>query len=295
MRWTPIYLAALAIFAAATLLPPVPPAYAGDPADPNVVLIEGPIFRVVQQNPAGRVRMKVEDVIVILRPSQRIQTPTTTLTTEEFADPTSLPGRRQPGFVGGTAIITALRRPSDGKIFACDVFAEPAENILSGAVTGNAAGNISVLDIPVCLLADARMPGQAMNECGFEIDPATIPVDSTATLEGYFSRVDRKFYAFLIQGEGLLADPVTPQISVTLVRCDGNKLEVAGAVTDPNPLGQVQVFDAQTNLLLASVFVIPKDGTPFGEYAVQLEGLPGCPNRLRIVHDLTGATVVTPL
>jgi hypothetical protein len=101
----------------------------------------------------------------------------------QLADPATLPGRTEPGFIGGTAIILGT---SDGITnTADDVFTEPAENVVLGLITASncaAAGNprlcnnnsIRALGTRTRRLTNGntagRMPANlATNESGFAI------------------------------------------------------------------------------------------------------------------------------
>lgn len=49
----------------------------------------------------------------------------------------ALPGRTRPGMLGGTAIVLGYWDEAANRIVADDVFTEPAENVLIGAITSN--------------------------------------------------------------------------------------------------------------------------------------------------------------
>ncbi len=101
-------------------------------------------------------------------------------------------GRRQNGFLGGTAIVIGVWDAINQKVVAQDVFTEPAENVVLGVVTGFSCsntncdgpndfirGNTAPGSTPGALIPgpamisikDPRIPAQTVkDDSGFELD-----------------------------------------------------------------------------------------------------------------------------
>jgi hypothetical protein len=168
--------------------------------------------------------------------SDGVHTPTAKLiTVDDVISKKAFVGRPGTyGFVGGTAIVVGTS--GDGGVMASDVFMEPAENVILGAVTANSLSDFRVEGVKVYLLApsstkpsyppgiafDPRLPGLPMkNELGFAIDPAKVQVYADAALEGYFGKdVDGSdaFYAFSIDSVSDVEDP-SPTVSILRAQC----------------------------------------------------------------------------
>jgi len=69
------------------------------------VVVEGQISDVVDYGD-GNGTMTVMGIVIEIPEGVPIATPTAVLTMAQFADARSLPGRRQPGFVGAAAVVT---------------------------------------------------------------------------------------------------------------------------------------------------------------------------------------------
>jgi hypothetical protein len=197
--------------------------------------LEGPIESI------GPGTMTVMGVTVSVPATAAINSPTSSLTFSELADPTPLPGRLQSGFIGGTAIIEG--DSLNGFNTAVDVFVEPAENIVGGEVTTNlcstatcdgAGESFSVSGTTMIRLDDPRVPaGSAVNANGLIIDLTTTAIGSAAVAEGYYG-ADNYFYYFALEAEGspLVVGPAD-LISISRARCrDDNNIRVEGGVFD---------------------------------------------------------------
>lgn len=213
---------------ASAQFPPSPP--------PTVAALEGAISSVTL-NTDSSITMVVMGMTVNVPVSAVITSPTATLTPAQLADATPLPGRPQPGFIGGTAIINGTVDAS-GLVTAGDVFVEPSENVVLGIVTANTSTQISVNGIPVSLITDARMPANPVQDVnGIAIIPSSIPVGVGAGVEGYFS--DGTFYAFMIEADEGTPVNVQPQVVITRAlgrertpnNRRGDELEVRGTCT----------------------------------------------------------------
>jgi len=182
--------------------------------------------------------------------------PGATLTQAQLLDPTPLPGRSQPGFIGGTAIINGISSLAGG-FTGADLFVEPAENVVLGIITANTACDIRIEGVPLKRLADARLPfGKAINGNGFEIDYCTSRVGGAAAVEGYFA--GDTLYVFAYESDD--ADPISTvgETSINLAKCGRGRMEVRGATTANT--GEVTVSNNDT---------IPP--TPLGTAGIDLD------------------------
>ena len=204
------------------------------------VEFEGPIQSIEEDG--SDVKLKVNGIVVTIPNglitgggSDGVHTPTARLTSvADIVSTTPFAGRPgTSGFVGGTAIVVGIS--GDGGVTATDVFMEPAENVILGAVTANSPGDFRVEGVKVYLLApssakpsyppgipfDPRLPGLPMkNELGFAIDPAKVPLYADAALEGYFGKDGNNdaFYAFSIDSVSDVEDP-NPTVSILRAQC----------------------------------------------------------------------------
>jgi hypothetical protein len=179
-----------------------------------------------------------------------IHSPTVELTPQQLSLATPLPGRSQPGFIGGT-IIAEGKYDVSQKLFLADfIHVEPSENVILGALTRNDAGTprqLAINGIPIEMLTDPRIPANEddpanpiyLNQYGFAIKIASALLTPTgptpmppppSSAEGYLA--DGKFYAFVFEygDTGTLEiDPaITPQISMERAsyRDDGTEIRV---------------------------------------------------------------------
>lgn len=196
-----------------------------------------------------------------------IKTPAKTLTPAELRNPAPFPGRTEPGFVGGTIIADGVFDTDNNLMLADFLTVEPAETVLLGALTQNAAGTPRLLKIngvPIVMLTDTRMPANLenpmspifKNQYGFPMKietavlspsgPTPNPAPPPSSAEGYFAA--GTFFAFLFEyGDTgtLLKDPVTtPQISIerAAYRDEGARIrfEARGFVTSAHAGGAIQ-------------------------------------------------------
>jgi hypothetical protein len=145
--------------------------------------------------------------------------------------------------IGGTAIATGIS--SETGVVADTLFVEPFEHVLLGRVTSvpqekkNADGTVSyegkltIDGTQVIVLAKSEteqytkspeasttvfnpcFPGKgAKNAFAIDIPPSNLRIGAETAAEGWFGE-DRKFYAFLIEGEGGVA---TQPVSVGIAR-----------------------------------------------------------------------------
>lgn len=236
-------------------------------APPAPIELEGPI-EVIDCGGDGNCttggRITVMGIVVEIPAATPIHTPTRDITMAQLADPTSLPGRSELGFIGGTAIILGT---SDGMInTAEDVFTEPAENVVLGLITssncqpprpGHAQGrndprarlctnnSIAALGTATLRLTNrntaGRMPAiHPSNELGFEINlyetqEADQLTDAAVGLEGYFDGQRLNWFVLELGGTGQLRNPDRSEVSVLRAQCRerpgrGIELDIMGSV-----------------------------------------------------------------
>src|SRR5437879_3767274 len=145
-------------------------------------IVEGPIDAVNDHRDGGGT-ITVMGIVIQIPEGTPITTPTASLSMAQLADSAAFPGRSQPGFIGGVAIVNGSS--TDGVITATDVFVAPAQNSLAGQVTGNQP--LKVNGVRVQILNDARMPGGVLRNIyeGFPVGAASVPIGGAATVEGY--------------------------------------------------------------------------------------------------------------
>jgi hypothetical protein len=219
------------------------------------VEVEGPLTAV---DPLADT-ITIMGIVINVPPGTPIATPTAVGITLDDLVGFTLPGRGGlDGFLGGTGIVLGTTGP--GGVVADDVFVEPAENVILGAVTENTIpaggslgdGTFSILGVPLLPIDHPTLPLVATLE-GFEVDLATVPVGSLAVVEGFFG-LDGNMYATII--ETTAGQPVGDpnQTSIFLAKCKPTgRLEVRGTSTTPGTvtmLGFTQdvEFDPVTNL-----------------------------------------------
>lgn len=242
------------------------------------VELEGVVTSIIDRGPTTEidvlgVRVTIDDKTIIETPSAQISRG------DLLGAP--LPGRSVPGFWFGTAIV--LGEAHDDEIYADILLIEPSESVLGGPSTeAHDLGGPSILGVPIIILDDDRLPGIAMNELGFEIDPATIEVGVFTVAEGYMGD-DGIFYAHLVEGLGVIVGP-PDQTSITRARCSQSAdIDVRGGSTSPE--GTATLFDDDTGELLAQVPIEPHADLPgLGKYRFDLK-LPECPRRVRVENS----------
>lgn len=262
----------------------------GQVAAPVPGLFEGPVNG-LQSDGNGGALMTVMGTTITVPPTAAITTPAATLTVAQLLDPTPLPGRTQPGFLAATTITQGSVNPATGEFTTTEVFVEPAENIIVGTVTENLA-QLRVNGIPVVFLNDPRIPASpVMNDLGFEINLASVPVGAPAALEGYYSNDGSGlFYAFLMEVEGVQAANPALQVSITRVRGDAaaRSLEVGGGVSGLPAAGAVNVQIRAGNRVLGTVAAVRNPLLP-GTAAYRFRGVVPAPFPAQITARVTAA------
>ncbi len=240
---------------------------------------EGPISSITLQ-PDGSLIMTVIGVTVKVPVGTPVSSPTRSLTLRQLALRTRLPGRTQPGFIGGTALINGVVDVATGSFTATDMVVEPAENVLIGVVTQ--ASPLRVLNSELALIADARIPFSMVNQFGFEITAPTIPVGTTAAANGYYAGA--KFQTFLLELTGNF--PLTnPNSQINIMRAQsrertpnaarGDEVDMRGFYHARNggvPTIQIFRVDGGVATLLGNATTIPDTDLPnFGVWNFRID------------------------
>ncbi len=277
----------------------------------QLAALEGPIQRIVPENRA----MVVMGITVHVPPGIPITTPTANLTELAGAgNPVELmlsnnfPGRTEAGFLGGTAIVNGTMLPS-GNMRATDIFVEPSENVLIGAITqsdctnaacARAGDEFRILKTWVRPITDPRMRFSIVNEFGFPVNlTGANLVGAAAAAEGYFVP-PRTFRYFLLEVTGApLSNPNTTEISIQRAQCredseDGIRLDVLGATHTP-AAGTVTITNGATNFGTVNT-ISAGAGSPFGTYTFRLRDNPAfnaCPEN--VTASFQGVTTSSPV
>jgi len=245
-------------------------------------LAEGPISAIVDDNNGG-VWITVVDMNVHIPASvftaNAVTSPGATLTQAQLLDEMPLPGRGQPGFLGGTAIINGVSSLAGG-FTGADLFVEPAENVVLGIITANDACNISIEGVKVQRLADPRLPfGKAINGNGFEIDYCSSRVGGSAAIEGYFA--SGMLYVFAYESDD--ADPISTVgvTSITRAICRGGRLEVRGATTVTSGEVTVSNNDTVPATPIGTETIVLDTVTTTGSYRFR-QNVGSCPAEIRV-------------
>ncbi len=278
------------------------PAHAGAQVPAS---IEGPITAI---DPL-KSTMTVVGVIVHVPRGIPITTPTANLTELagagnplELLLGRALDGRKVPGFMAGTAIITGVSLPS-GNMRAAEIFVEPSENVLIGPITEavcinadcEGAGNtLKILRAQLSPIRDQRMRFTITNDFGFPVDLTNANlVGAAASAEGYFVP-SRFFRYFLLEITGApLRNPGVTEVSIQRAQCrpdvDGIQLDVLGATHTP-AIGTVTISNGGTTFG-AQATISAGVGSEFGAYTFRLRDNPAfnaCPDTITATFE--GAT-----
>jgi hypothetical protein len=187
-------------------------------------IVEGPISAVVDHGD-GSGTITVMSIVIQIPAGTPITTPTATLTMAQLADTTAFPGRSQPGFIGGVAIVNGTS--TNGVVTASDLFVAPAQHFLVGQITTTQP--LRVNGVRVQILNDARMPGGVLRNIyeGFPVVPASVPIGGAATVEGYFG-VTGTLHANRVEVEGGTPAKVAPVRSAKVRATWGRDRPVTG-------------------------------------------------------------------
>ena len=263
----------------------------------------------ITANLDGSVTMTVMGMTVNVPIGTPAASPSAALTLTQLVDPAPLPNRTQAGFTGGTAIIIGTVA-ANGIVTAEDVFVEPAENVMLGILTANNAGALSINGVPIVMLNDPRMPANPVQDVnGIAIIPASIPVGTGASAEGYFA--NGVFNAFLVEAEQGTPVISTPQVTITRALGReripnirrGDEVEVRGSCTTTHaPAATTQSIivyriDGATQTLLGTGTATVDPALPgVANFVFRVTTPPSndpilgtCPTTVRVVNNSVGA------
>jgi len=148
--------------------------------------MQGPITAVASDGGTGATMVVLGSVIQVPA-TALLTTPVGPLTIAQLLDPTPLPGRTQPGFIGGVTNVNGVINPVTGVMTATDAVIEPSENVMLGAVTTTGV-SLSVNGVPIVLENTPRLPGTGLvNDIGFPINLVDVPLGAAANVLGYLS------------------------------------------------------------------------------------------------------------
>jgi hypothetical protein len=254
--------------------------------------IEGPISANLDLG-SGKCSLTVMGMTVNIDTTEGdvINSPSARLTCASLTNSSSLPGRSQAGFIGGTAIVTGTES-GVGVINAEDVFVEPAENVVVGSLT---AGATRIVNTPLVSLGnDNRIPANIINAYGFKVDQAAIPAGALAGVEGYFA--DGKLYFHTLEVDAPIPPAINPtvaQVAVLRAQCDpGGRLEIRGGAYGPSGIAgnTIRVFRPNgTSLGTTNAAVDDPLFPQFGLYRFRT-GINNCPAEVDVSMTLNGVT-----
>lgn len=280
------------------------PALAQVPPTPATIpgYTEGPISSITLQ-PDGSVVMTVIGVTVKVPVGTPVSSPSRSLTLRQLALRALLPGRTQPGFIGGTALINGVVDVASGSFTATDMVVEPAENVLIGVVTQ--ASPLRILNSEIAPIADARIPFSMVNQFGFAITAPTVPLGTSASAEGYYA--GDKFQAFLLELSGDFP-LVNPNSQINIMRAQsrerapntqrGDEVTMHGCYHARNGgLPTIQIFrvDGLVATLLGNAIPIADAAFPkFGVWNFRIDTPPSADPVLGTAPVKLRAVVVAP-
>jgi hypothetical protein len=172
---------------------------------PLVGYVEGPI-RELTYNLDGSATMLVQNTTVSVPATLAVQSPTTTLTVRQLCLRNRLPGRVEPGFLGGTALINGVVDPQTLVFTATDVTVEPAENVVIGAITS--VSPLQIQGTELAILTDPRITTQVHNIYGFPVRMENLAVGQPASAEGYFAANKLQCYVIELEPDAPLVTDV---------------------------------------------------------------------------------------
>ncbi|MCC8996737.1 MAG: hypothetical protein LM517_06755 [Nitrosomonas sp.] len=261
--------------------------------------VEGPIAQLPNLS-GDQLTLIVAGVTVIADLNTIIRTPTRQLNLVEVADPTPFPGRADPGFVKGSAQADGSYDTTNGVLRADRLFLEPGEHVLVGPIANPTEAGAIVNGVNAELTNDTRIPSyQILNEFGFPIQPASIPVDSTTAAEGYYDGNILRAFAISVDAPDaiLKINPIIqPQISLLRARAvekdSTYRLDIRGAVTlhhspgfQPQEIDVYRLDDNNVTTFLGRARTRRAPGTSFGKYDQEFRNLPGePPTCIRVIN-----------
>lgn len=191
----------------------------------------------VKLNNDGSVNMTVMGVNVVIPKGTPVTSPSAMLSLEQLADQTPLPGRTEPGFVGGTAFISGTGDITTGTVTASDVFVEAAKHVVAGFVTSGEP--LTVNKMPVSFSKDPRLPSAPpKNGYGFPVKISALKPGTPVVIEGYWDGKNFRAFSTAINGKAEMQS-IYPQVSIIASKSwertpnneKGDDVEIRGAVT----------------------------------------------------------------
>ena len=256
-------LGALAVVASAT------------PASAQVVFgIEGSA-NAIASNGLGGASVTVGGTVLDLKAgvgAPVVKGPAGVLAYADLINPAPLPGRIEPGFVGGLIAAGGSTTPA-GVVTVGTFSIQPGIASLTGVVTANTlgavGGSLVVNGTPCVLNADPRLPiGRVMNDLGLPINTAAILPGAAALVSGYPATDGTgMFYCYSIEVIGVA--PAAPGLAVGIERVtnNGGVINVRGGVAGlpltlaRNAVVTVSIFAPGATPTAAPVLVGTVNGT----------------------------------
>lgn len=242
----------------------------------------------------------VAGVLVSAHSNTIIRTPTKRLTLVDVANQAPFPGRADAGFVNGSAQVEGYYDTAKGVLHADKLYLEPGRQIMIGHIANPTSAGAVVNGVNVLLTSDPRIPSSPIhNKFGFSIQPTTIPDYSVSTVAGYYA--GNILRAFLISVDAPEAALISnaPQISLICASVQkklagpaGNQtvhfhLDACGAVFPGFSPQRIELYrlDAGTPIFLGSTESHPVWNTPYGQFDLNLNDIPGeAPISVRVVN-----------
>ena len=216
------------------------------------------------------VKVVIDPLAFKMKKVRSTSTPRVRLTIPQILSIAKFKGLPGDGFIGGTAIVSGNYNTDTGAI---EVKFEPKlpdgreapephpsvdvgtpENVLIGAVTGLNSAGLAVNKVPVVFQdpAELRLPSKPpCNDSGFDILIDSVPVDTPASVAGYYSTQLKQFVGldFIVGGPATLKPGISP-VSITRARARNLDTEYSidlrgGVITtglSANPLPVIRIF-----------------------------------------------------
>lgn len=234
--------------------------------------VEGPI-REITYNPDGTGTLLVQNVTVHVPADLTADSPTTTLTVRQLCMRNKLPGRIEPGFLGGTALINGEVDLQTFRFTATNVTVEPAENVAIGVVTS--LSPLQIQGTELAILTDPRITTEVINVFGFPARIENLRIGEPAAGEGYFSNGKLYCYAIELGADAPLVEDIN-QLNIQRAQSRertpnnnrGDEVDMRGFYyTTDGVLPTIQVFRDDNGVLTSLGFAtLVADGanTKFG-------------------------------
>lgn len=233
----------------------------GQVLEPGTVLgyVEGPVNRTTF-NADGTGTMVVMGVTVHVPADLIAESPTTALNVRHLCIRNRLPGRLEPGFVGGTALINGIVESATGKFTATAITVEPAENVVIGTVSS--ISPLKIQNTEIAFINDPRITTGIVNTFGFPALLSGLALGQPAAAEGYFASGKLQGYVVELDENAPLAEDVT-QINImraasrerTPNNGRGDEVDMRGFFYSQNGAQpQIQVFRDDNGVLTSLGF-----------------------------------------